>query len=202
MTMKGYSHSPKFHYCSLTIRLFSVIHRMLVNKVFFLPLCRDAVSVFNSPSWLGWILGIFPISIESELTWSHFIVMGMHKMKFLLCHLEINACSLWHFPSGAPLHFFSRSLSITKKKTHENWKEAFYNRVCVTFYLWFDLLWFYGTSSILGHKFQIHFIHINSSIPSNSVWQKFLDSISNNSAQHKFSSIWPIDKTLSVPEWT
>ena len=38
------------HYWSLTIRLFSVISRTLVGGV--LPLCRDSVGVFYSPSWL------------------------------------------------------------------------------------------------------------------------------------------------------
>ena len=49
---RGILHSPKFqHYWSLTIRLFSVIYRTLVGRI--LHLCRDAVDVFYSPSWLG-----------------------------------------------------------------------------------------------------------------------------------------------------
>ena len=45
-------HSPKLqHYWSLTIRLFSVISRTIVGGI--LLLCRDAVGVFYSPSWLG-----------------------------------------------------------------------------------------------------------------------------------------------------
>ena len=43
------------YYWSLTIRLFSVISRTLV--VGFLPVCRDAVSVFYSPSKLDRLLG-------------------------------------------------------------------------------------------------------------------------------------------------
>ena len=42
-------HSPKLqHHWNLAIRLFSVISRTLDG--FFLPLCRDEISVFNSPS--------------------------------------------------------------------------------------------------------------------------------------------------------
>ena len=45
-------HSPKpQHHWNLTIRLFSVVSRTLIGGV--LPLGRDAVSVFYSPSWLG-----------------------------------------------------------------------------------------------------------------------------------------------------
>ena len=44
-------HSPKLqYYWSLTIRLFSVISRTLIGGV--LPLCRDAIRVFCSPSRL------------------------------------------------------------------------------------------------------------------------------------------------------
>ena len=39
------------YYWNLTIRLFSVISRTLVG--WELPLCRDAASVFYSPSWVG-----------------------------------------------------------------------------------------------------------------------------------------------------
>ena len=49
---RGTPHSPKLlHYWTLTIRLFNVISRTLIWKV--LPLCRDAVGVFCSNSWLG-----------------------------------------------------------------------------------------------------------------------------------------------------
>ena len=49
---RGTPHSPKLqHYWSLIIRLFSAISRTLVRGV--LPLCRDAVGVFCSPSWLA-----------------------------------------------------------------------------------------------------------------------------------------------------
>ena len=45
-------YSPKLqHYWNLTIRLFSVIYRILVGVV--LPLCRDVVRVFYSVSRLG-----------------------------------------------------------------------------------------------------------------------------------------------------
>ena len=50
-------HSPNLqHYRNLTIRLFSVISRILVWEV--LPLCRKAVSVFYNPTqqgkfWMG-----------------------------------------------------------------------------------------------------------------------------------------------------
>ena len=56
MVIKGYStfngnKGVLQHYWSLTIWLLSVISRTLVGGV--LPLCSDAVSVFNSPSQLG-----------------------------------------------------------------------------------------------------------------------------------------------------
>ena len=52
IAMKWYSAFPKLqHYWSLTISLFSVINRTLVRGV--LPLCREAVGVFFSPSRLG-----------------------------------------------------------------------------------------------------------------------------------------------------
>ena len=47
MAMNGYSAFTK-HYRNLSIRLFSVISRTHI-----LPLCRDAVGVFYSPSRLG-----------------------------------------------------------------------------------------------------------------------------------------------------
>ena len=51
---RGTLHSPKLqHYRSLTIRLFSVISRTLIGQG-VLPLCKDAVSIFYSPSSLGW----------------------------------------------------------------------------------------------------------------------------------------------------
>ena len=50
--MKGYSIFPKApHYWSLSIRWFNVISRKLMGKV--LPLCREVVGVFYSPSWQG-----------------------------------------------------------------------------------------------------------------------------------------------------
>ena len=53
MAMKGYSTFPKAPaLLDLTIRLFSVISRTLVGGG-VLPLCRGAVGVFYSPSWLG-----------------------------------------------------------------------------------------------------------------------------------------------------
>ena len=52
MVIKGYSHSPKLqHYWNLTIRLFSVISKILIEGV--LLFYRDAISVFWSPSRLG-----------------------------------------------------------------------------------------------------------------------------------------------------
>ncbi len=52
MAIRGTLHSPKLqNYWNLTIRLFSVISRTLVGGV--LPLCREAVGVFYSPSRLG-----------------------------------------------------------------------------------------------------------------------------------------------------
>ena len=51
MAMKGVLHSPKLQdYSNLTIRLFSVISRILIGGVVVLPLCREAVGVFYSPS--------------------------------------------------------------------------------------------------------------------------------------------------------
>ena len=56
----GNVHSPKLqHYWNLTIRLFSVIFRTLVGSIGVLPLCREAVSVFYTPSQLGNILNRF-----------------------------------------------------------------------------------------------------------------------------------------------
>ena len=51
--MAPYSPKPQ-HYWNLTIRLFSVISRKLIARG--LPLCRGAVSVFYSPSWLNNLL--------------------------------------------------------------------------------------------------------------------------------------------------
>ena len=52
---RGTPHSPKLqHYWNFTIRLFSVISWTLIGGV--LPLCREAISVFYSPSRLGNIL--------------------------------------------------------------------------------------------------------------------------------------------------
>ena len=49
----GTPHSPKLqHYWNVTIKLFSVIFRTLVGGG-VLPLSREAVSVFYSPSRLG-----------------------------------------------------------------------------------------------------------------------------------------------------
>ena len=54
MVMKGYSAFPKVpDHWNLTIRLFCVICRKLIWGGAVLPLCRGAVSVFYSPSWLG-----------------------------------------------------------------------------------------------------------------------------------------------------
>ena len=51
----GTPHSPKLQQCwNLTIKLFSVIFRTLVGGG--LPLCREAVGVFYSPSRLGMTL--------------------------------------------------------------------------------------------------------------------------------------------------
>ena len=50
---EGVLHIPQnFTDKSLAIRWFNFISRALVGGV--LPLCRDAVGVFYSPSWLGW----------------------------------------------------------------------------------------------------------------------------------------------------
>ena len=57
--MKNTPHSPKLqHYWSLSIRFFCVIYRTFVGRV--LPLCRDAVGVFYSPSQLD------PISLDCK----------------------------------------------------------------------------------------------------------------------------------------
>ena len=50
---RGTPHSPKLqHYWNLTIRLFSVISRTLIEEGGVLLLCRDAVNVFCSPPHL------------------------------------------------------------------------------------------------------------------------------------------------------
>ena len=55
MSMKGWCASPKLQHCwNLTIRLFIVISSPPVGGV--LPLNRDAVGVFYSPSWLGQLM--------------------------------------------------------------------------------------------------------------------------------------------------
>ena len=52
MAMKGYPYFPKLqHNWSHTITLFHIISRTFIREV--LPLGRDAVGVFYSPSWLG-----------------------------------------------------------------------------------------------------------------------------------------------------
>ena len=54
MAIWGTPHSLRLqHYWSLTIWLFNVISRTLVNGV--LPLCRDAFDVFYSPDRMGLI---------------------------------------------------------------------------------------------------------------------------------------------------
>ena len=46
-------HSSKVqHYWSLTIKLFSVISRTLIQRWNVLPLCREVVVILYSPSWL------------------------------------------------------------------------------------------------------------------------------------------------------
>ena len=51
---RGILHSPKLqHYWNLTIRLFSVISRILIGGRGVLPLCKEAVGVFYSPIQLG-----------------------------------------------------------------------------------------------------------------------------------------------------
>ena len=63
MATKGYSAFRKSkHYWNLTIRLFTIISRTLVGWV--LPLCREAVCIFYSPSQLRkLILGIITKTI-------------------------------------------------------------------------------------------------------------------------------------------
>ena len=74
---RGTLHFRKLHhYWSLTIRLFSVISRTLV--VGSVTLCRDAVGVFCSPSWLGQIM--------SKIKYSNFNSLWYRKS----CLLEIN----------------------------------------------------------------------------------------------------------------
>ena len=58
---RGTMHSPKLqHYWSLTIILVSVVSRTLIGGG-VLPLCREAVGVFYSPSVLGNVLLIYII---------------------------------------------------------------------------------------------------------------------------------------------
>ena len=59
------SHSPKLRSRSLTIRLFIVISRILMGRL--LPLCRNAVSAFYSPSRLS----LKVLSIRSLHKWSY-----------------------------------------------------------------------------------------------------------------------------------
>ena len=48
---RGTPRSQKLQDWSLTLGLFNIITRTLIGRV--LPLCKDAVGVFCSPSWLG-----------------------------------------------------------------------------------------------------------------------------------------------------
>ena len=67
---RGAPHFHKFqHYWNLTIRLFSVINRTLVEGV--LLLCRDAVGVFYSPSRVGHSLG----KSCPQRRWSQYILL-------------------------------------------------------------------------------------------------------------------------------
>ena len=75
-------HSPKLqHYWNLTIRLFCIISRTLVEAG-VLPLCRCAVGVFYSPSRLGNILfsAMGKLSSKSHEIWitptSHFMKLN------------------------------------------------------------------------------------------------------------------------------
>ena len=62
--LKGTPHSPKLqHYWNFT-RFFCVISRTFVGGV--LPLCRDGVGIFCSPSWLSSLVrGILPLCNDS-----------------------------------------------------------------------------------------------------------------------------------------
>ena len=76
---RGTLHFPKLrHYWNLTIRLYSVIYRTLVGEV--LPLGRDAVSVFNSPSRLGnYCIGV----IWQIRNWLYFYFSSLHRILWL-----------------------------------------------------------------------------------------------------------------------
>ena len=74
-------HSPKLQHCwSLTIRYFSVISWILIGGV--LPFCRDAVTVFYSPSQMG----------------------KTSVLDMILIHLMVRLQSLSLGKYGVPLH--------------------------------------------------------------------------------------------------
>ena len=116
ITTKRYSISQ-----SSNIRLFSIISRTLVGG--FLPLCRDTVCVFCSPSGLGHThsLGVSYLSAEMQLTgpWRennciHSFFKGISAMWSAnsLCK-DLNSGHDVHFPQWRLLYHEHISLSLS-----------------------------------------------------------------------------------------
>ena len=83
---RGTPHSPKLQHCwNLTIRLFSVISRTLVVRG-VLPLCREAVGVFYSPSRLG-------NSILHLI--SSFFSLFSNSLETVPCERDVNTTDSW-----------------------------------------------------------------------------------------------------------
>ena len=90
-------------YWNLTIRLFSVISRTLVEGV--LPLCREAVSVFYSPSWLGKILYVYICTKISTHTHVHTYI---HSYIYTYIYSFINYFSFSYWIWWSPVKNYFR----------------------------------------------------------------------------------------------
>ena len=91
-------HSLKLQDWSLTIRLFSIISRTLIREGSLSHLCRDAVGVFYSPSWLG-SKEILP-NIVKLVT----VVEGDPKAPFSIATTPRRRGGHYSFPWIAPLY--------------------------------------------------------------------------------------------------
>ena len=86
MVIKGFSTFPESLGLKPCIRLFNVISKTFVGGV--LPLCRDAVGVFYSPSWLEFIFthNVFAVHYVSHNR------MGTHPKRNLTFYKKIVNC--------------------------------------------------------------------------------------------------------------
>ena len=100
-------HSPKIqNYWSLTIRLFSVITRTLLEWV--LPLCRGAVGVIYSPSRPGSIVSQKMGFVTNSKT---------HSQAFFFCVRSLNVC----LGTVKPVRWLSYLLLPIKPWGHSSW---------------------------------------------------------------------------------